>query len=134
MQGDGFLIASSEVEHSYPHCWRCHQPIIFRATAQWFIPMDKNGLRANALEAINKTRWVPPWGRERIYSMVENRPDWCVSRQRAWGVPITVLTCKQCEAQVTSPEVMSHIVKLVEQHGADFWFEKEAGGVIARRL
>jgi len=126
LQADGYLIASSEVDHSYPHCWRCHQPIIFRATAQWFIPMDKNGLRANALEAINKTRWVPPWGRERIYSMVENRPDWCVSRQRAWGVPITVLTCKECEVQVTSPEVMSHIVKLVEQHGADFWFEKEA--------
>ena len=126
LEDDGFLVYASEVEHSYPHCWRCHQPIIFRATAQWFIPMDKNGLRANALEEINKTRWVPAWGRERIYSMVENRPDWCVSRQRAWGVPITVLTCKQCEALVTAPEVMSHIVNLVEQHGADFWFEKEA--------
>ena len=126
LEDDGFLVHASEVEHSYPHCWRCHQPIIFRATAQWFIPMDKDGLRTNALEAINKTRWVPPWGRERIYSMVENRPDWCVSRQRAWGVPITVLTCKECETQMTSPEVMSNIVKLVEQHGADFWFEKEA--------
>ena len=126
LQADGTLIASSEVDHSYPHCWRCHQPIIFRATPQWFIPMEKDGLRAKALEEINKTRWVPPWGRERIYSMVENRPDWCVSRQRAWGVPITVLTCKQCEESVTAPEVMSHIVKLVEQYGADFWFEKEA--------
>ncbi len=126
LQADGSLVAASEVDHSYPHCWRCHQPIIFRATAQWFIPMDKNGLRAKALAEINKTRWVPHWGRERIYSMVENRPDWCVSRQRAWGVPITVLSCKQCEKQVTAPEVMAHIVELVEQHGADFWFEKEA--------
>ena len=125
LQADGFLIASSEIEHSYPHCWRCHQPIIFRATAQWFIPMDKNGLRAKALEEINKTRWVPHWGRERIYSMVENRPDWCVSRQRAWGVPITVFTCTQCDQHVTSPVVLSHIVSLVEQHGADFWFEKD---------
>ena len=130
MEENGSLISASEVDHSYPHCWRCHQPIIFRATAQWFIPMDKDNLRAKALEEINKTRWVPHWGRERIYSMVENRPDWCVSRQRAWGVPITVLSCKQCEEQVTSPEVLVHIVKQVEEGGADFWFEKAAEEIL----
>jgi isoleucyl-tRNA synthetase len=121
----GALIQDSEVDHSYPHCWRCRQPIIFRATAQWFIPMEMKDLRKKALEEINKTRWIPNWGRERIYSMVENRPDWCVSRQRAWGVPITVFTCTQCDEHVRLDEVDQHIVQLVEQHGADFWFEKD---------
>ncbi len=120
-----FLIHDSELVHSYPHCWRCRQPIIFRATAQWFIPMDKGDLRSKSLEEINKTRWIPDWGKERIYSMVENRPDWCVSRQRAWGVPITVFSCEQCGEQLCSDKIFKHIVKLVEEHGADFWFEKE---------
>jgi len=89
--------SSNDYLHSYPHCWRCKQPVIFRATPQWFISMDKTGLRKKALEEIDNVKWVPHWGRERIYGMIENRPDWCVSRQRAWGVPIAVFLCDKCE-------------------------------------
>ena len=83
LKQDGFLIRHEDIKHSYPHCWRCHQPIIFRATNQWFISMDKMNLRKNALEGIGRTEWIPQWGHDRIYSMIENRPDWCVSRQRS---------------------------------------------------
>ncbi|MDA0691650.1 MAG: isoleucine--tRNA ligase [Nitrospinae bacterium] len=126
LREDGFLVGAFTINHSYPHCWRCHQPIIFRATRQWFISMDKEGLREKALEAIQRVKWIPKWGKERIYNMVENRPDWCVSRQRAWGVPIAIFSCSVCEEILLSEEVFKHIVDLVEQHGADFWFEKEA--------
>lgn len=124
LREDGFLVADSEVKHSYPHCWRCHNPIIFRATAQWFISMSHNDLRKKALAEIEKTQWVPHWGKDRIFSMIENRPDWCVSRQRAWGVPITIFTCVDCENPLLSNEAFDHIAELVEQHGADFWFDK----------
>ena len=126
LDDDGFLIREEKIQHSYPQCWRCHQPIIFRATNQWFIAMDVGNLREKSLEAIKKTRWVPHWGEERIYSMVENRPDWCISRQRTWGVPITVFFCGKCGKTLQSKEVFDHVVKLVEEHGADFWFEKQA--------
>ncbi len=89
----GNLLKGDRVTHSYPHCWRCKNPIIFRSTPQWFISMEKNGLRTKALDEINRVRWIPEWGRERIYNMIENRPDWCISRQRAWGVPIVVFYC-----------------------------------------
>ena len=92
----GALIRETKVSHSYPHCWRCKKPVIFRATEQWFISMETNDLRAKSLEHINEVKWVPHWGRERIYGMIENRPDWCVSRQRNWGVPITVFYCAKC--------------------------------------
>ncbi|OYV68499.1 MAG: hypothetical protein B7Z74_08305 [Deltaproteobacteria bacterium 21-66-5] len=91
----GKLLKVEETSHSYPHCWRCKQPIIFRATEQWFISMEKNGLRHKALAAIDKVTWVPRWGRERIYQMVERRPDWCISRQRSWGVPIVAFHCER---------------------------------------
>ncbi len=120
----GALLAQQSLRHSYPHCWRCKQPVIFRATPQWFISMDKTGLRRASLEAIDKVSWIPHWGRERIYGMIENRPDWCVSRQRAWGVPITVFSCTQCGATHMTPQLMNAIHDLFMAHGADVWFEK----------
>jgi isoleucyl-tRNA synthetase len=121
----GAMVAEGHIAHNYPHCWRCKQPVIFRATPQWFISMDKTGLRQNSLKAIDTVAWIPHWGRERIYGMIENRPDWCVSRQRAWGVPITVFYCKDCEAIVLDQKVMENVYAQFEQHGADIWFEKD---------
>ena len=89
-----------DIQHTYPHCWRCKQPIIFRSTEQWFISMEKNDLRKKALTAIDSVTWIPAWGRDRIYGMVENRPDWCISRQRLWGVPITMFYCKECDSEL----------------------------------
>jgi isoleucyl-tRNA synthetase len=113
------------MQHSYPHCWRCKKPIIFRSTEQWFISMEKNDLRKKALAAINEVQWIPAWGHDRIYGMVENRPDWCISRQRLWGVPITVFYCANCKNEVLTKEILDHLVALVEKGGADVWFEKE---------
>jgi isoleucyl-tRNA synthetase len=113
------------MQHSYPHCWRCKKPIIFRSTEQWFISMEKNDLRKKALSCINEVKWIPSWGRDRIYGMVENRPDWCISRQRLWGVPITVFYCNKCKNEVLTQEILDHLVELVEKGGADVWFEKE---------
>lgn len=120
----GALLAQEQIAHAYPHCWRCKQPVIFRATPQWFISMDKTGLRNASLKAIDQVTWIPHWGRERIYGMIENRPDWCVSRQRAWGVPITVFTCRDCGAIHMTPELMERIEALFAEQGADVWFEK----------
>ena len=122
----GAMVAEGSIAHNYPHCWRCKQPVIFRATPQWFISMDKTGLRENSLKSIDKVTWVPHWGRDRIYGMIENRPDWCVSRQRAWGVPITVFYCEDCETIVQDQQIMEKVYAEFEQHGADIWFEKEA--------
>ena len=121
----GALVAEGSIEHSYPHCWRCKQSVIFRATPQWFISMEKTGLRQKSLAAIDRVQWIPHWGRDRIYGMIENRPDWCVSRQRAWGVPITVFYCESCEELLLNREVMESVYALFEEHGADVWFEKE---------
>ncbi|HIP06334.1 MAG TPA: isoleucine--tRNA ligase, partial [Mariprofundaceae bacterium] len=131
LQSCGALLASDQIRHSYPHCWRCHKPLIFRATPQWFISMDKNDLRAKALEAIKETAWTPAWGENRIRGMVEQRPDWCVSRQRNWGVPITAIKCVSCETHtVTTPEVVEGIAKQVEQAGADVWFAKDVNAFL----
>ncbi|MBN1932032.1 MAG: isoleucine--tRNA ligase [Desulfobacterales bacterium] len=121
----GLLIAEEEIKHSYPHCWRCKKPVIFRATPQWFISMDKTDLRKKALKEIERVEWIPHWGKDRIYGMIENRPDWCVSRQRAWGVPIAIFYCKKCGALLNDPEIMEHAYAMFETHGADIWFEKE---------
>ncbi len=120
----GRLVHQEEMEHSYPHCWRCKRPVIFRATAQWFISMEKKGLRKEALDNIMEVKWIPSWGRERIYGMVEARPDWCISRQRAWGVPITVFICRQCQTPFMDQETADRIVQLFQEEGADSWFSR----------
>ena len=121
----GALLKAGKVSHSYPHCWRCKKPILFRATEQWFISMDANDLRSKSLEHINDVQWIPRWGRERIFGMIENRPDWCVSRQRSWGVPITVFYCEKCGEALADGPTMHHVADLFEQHGSDIWFEWE---------
>ena len=126
----GALLGRMDIEHQYPHCWRCKNPIIFRSTEQWFISMEKNGLRAKALKAIDSVNWFPSWGRDRIYGMIENRPDWCISRQRSWGVPITVFYCKGCGAYLATREILDHVASLVREHGADVWFEKDANDLL----
>jgi len=120
----GALIKEQEISHEYPHCWRCKNPVIFRATEQWFISMDKTGLREKALDAIKKVSWIPSWGQERISLMIANRPDWCISRQRAWGVPITVFFCKECDHLIISREIIDHVCTMVEESGADIWFSE----------
>ena len=124
------LLAEEELVHSYPHCWRCHSPILFRATEQWFISMEKNGLREKALEEIKKVRWIPPWGEERISNMIANRPDWCISRQRAWGVPIAVFYCESCGKQVADPSVIRHVATLMAQSGSDIWYSSPPEGLL----
>ncbi len=122
----GLLLLKEEIEHSYPHCWRCKKPVIFRATEQWFISLDKGGLRQKALEEVDRVRWIPSWGRDRIYNMLLVRPDWCISRQRTWGVPITIFYCEKCREPFWSKETFQKVIESVKEHGADIWFEKEA--------
>ncbi len=116
------------LRHNYPHCWRCKTPLLFRATAQWFARMgdlkDPQSLRARALSEIDRTQWIPTWGRDRIAGMIEVRPDWCLSRQRVWGVPIPALRDPQTEEVFTSPELMDHIAELFLREGSNVWFDK----------
>ena len=145
MRDRGVLVHGETITHSYPHCWRCKSPVIFRATEQWFIAMDGEQRAASgeqevakgdasvlttggtfrqaALEEIHKVKWYPAWGEERIAGMVENRPDWCISRQRLWGVPITVLYCERCNDVITSPEFFKRVTDLFRKEGADAWYE-----------
>jgi isoleucyl-tRNA synthetase len=130
LNAKGKLLSAQELTHSYPHCWRCKQPIIFRATEQWFISMEKNDLRQKALTAIDRVTWIPRWGRERIYQMVERRPDWCISRQRAWGVPIVAFHCQDCGKVLLTPEILESITARVRNEGADFWFADPAAALL----
>jgi len=130
----GVLMHVEKLEHAYPHCWRCHNPVIFRATEQWFISMESamggETLRQRALEEIKKVNWDPSWGEERISNMIATRPDWCISRQRVWGVPIAVFFCEGCQKMLNRPEVHQAVVDLFAREGADSWYLKEATAIL----
>ena len=146
LRARGALLHEEKLEHSYPHCWRCHNPVIFRATEQWFISMETKSppkqsldgapatvetFRARALDEIKKIKWDPAWGEERISNMVETRPDWCISRQRVWGVPIAVFVCTACNKPLKDPAVNRKVVELFAKSGADAWYTAESENLAA---
>ena len=124
----GLLVHSASVSHQYPYCWRCKKPIIYRATEQWFASID--GFREDALKGIDQVKWIPAWGRERIYNMVRDRGDWCISRQRTWGVPIPIFYCESCGEEVINDDTIDRICHLFAEHGADIWFGEEARNLL----
>jgi isoleucyl-tRNA synthetase len=135
----GALLHTEKTEHSYPHCWRCHNPIIFRATEQWFISMEtpmpggkseEDTLRKRTLEDIKQVKWDPAWGEERMSNMIATRPDWCISRQRVWGVPIAVFLCESCGKPLNDPAVNRKVVELFARSGADAWFTPESNSIL----
>ena len=129
LEDRGALLGNHDYKHSYPHCWRCHNPVIFRATEQWFIKMDQAAqgrqktLRQEALEEIHQVKWIPAWGEDRMYEMIEKRPDWTVSRQRFWGVPIIVFYCDGCGKRLEDYKALRNVVKWFEKEGADAWYQ-----------
>jgi len=124
LRSSGMLVAERALNHTYPHCWRCKNPTLFRATEQWFVALDQQGLRARTLEAIRRdVRWIPPWGEERIFNMVAHRPDWTLSRQRVWGVPIVAFYCAGCEALLLEQAVIEHVARLFGAgRGIEEWY------------
>ncbi len=118
------------ISHSYPHCWRCKEPIVFRATPQWFISMEAGGLRARVLDEIGRVRWIPPWGESRIRGMIETRPDWCISRQRVWGVPLPFFHCESCSTPLVDAAVMRHVASVFDRDGSDAWFTRPPGQLL----
>jgi isoleucyl-tRNA synthetase len=132
LAASGHLLAKKDLRHSYPHCWRCKKPVIFRATEQWFIGMESNQLRDKALAAIKQVSWTPSWGMERIHGMVENRPDWCLSRQRAWGVPVTAILCAKCGDIMNTEAVNKRIDEFFLKEGADAWFSHDISDFLGK--
>ena len=133
----GHLLAERKIRHSYPHCWRCKEPVVFRATTQWFISMEAGELRQKALRAIDRdVEWIPAWGKERIHNMIAFRPDWCISRQRTWGVPILALICESCDTAYNDADWMRSVASKFADHerGCDYWFEAGLGDIVPAGL
>jgi isoleucyl-tRNA synthetase len=126
----GLLLHDEPFDHTYPHCWRCHNPVLFRATPQWFIALDHDGFRQRVLDSIGKVRWIPAWGEERIRNMVKERPDWCISRQRDWGVPIIAFYCEDCGEVLLDKAIIDHVASLFDREGADAWYAHESADLL----
>ena len=130
MKESGALFASEEIVHSYPHCWRCKSPIIFRATPQWFCSVDS--FKDEAIQACENVRWLPSWGKERMGAMIRERADWCISRQRRWGLPIPVFYCEDCKKPICTEETIEIVAKLFEEKGSNAWFDMEAEDILPK--
>ncbi len=128
MRESGALLASEQITHSYPHCWRCKHPIIFRATPQWFCSVE--AFKDEAVRACDDVTWTPAWGRERMIGMIRERADWCISRQRHWGLPIAVFYCKDCGEVICNDETIDNVSRLFAEHGSNVWYEKEASELL----